>query len=100
MNPKYAEMMGYTEEELRGNFKEYVAAIAEERQQEEEEIWEEVRTWYNGYRFTERETRVYNPFSTLNFMDERRSSRVLVRHGNTLLSDSSTQSLSKDRSFP
>ena len=73
MNPKYAEMMGYTEEELRGNFKEYVTAIAEERKQEEEEIWEEVRAWYNGYRFTERETRVYNPFSTLNFMDERRA---------------------------
>ena len=73
MNPKYAEMMGYTEGELREHFKEYVAAIAEERQQDEEEIWEEVRTWYNGYRFTERETHVYNPFSTLNFMDERRA---------------------------
>ena len=71
MNPKYAEMMGYTEEELREHFKEYVAAIAEERKQEEEEIWEEVRSWYNGYRFSKKETRVYNPFSTLNFMDER-----------------------------
>ena len=33
MNPKYAEMMGYTEDELREYFKEYVAAIAEEREQ-------------------------------------------------------------------
>ncbi|MEL6539619.1 MAG: PD-(D/E)XK nuclease domain-containing protein, partial [Bacteroidota bacterium] len=28
------------------------------------------KEWYNGYRFTEDEIYVYNPFSTLNYMDE------------------------------
>jgi hypothetical protein len=76
MNPMYAGMMGYTEEELRHNFTEYVQVIAKEESQQgklitEEGIFEKIRIWYNGYRFSKAETCVYNPFSTLNFMNEK-----------------------------
>ncbi|MBF5059169.1 ATP-binding protein [Candidatus Neptunochlamydia vexilliferae] len=76
MEPKYAGIMGYTEQELRQAFKEYIEKIAYERSQEgreisEERIIDEVRSWYNGYRFSRGETCVYNPFSTLNFMSKR-----------------------------
>lgn len=37
----------------------------------ERNILDEVRTWYNGYRFSKENTCVYNPFSKLNFMDEK-----------------------------
>jgi len=71
MDPRYAGTMGYTEEELKDSFKEHVEAIAQKRGQQKEEIFEEIRTWYNGYRFSKGEICVYNPFSTLNFIDEK-----------------------------
>ncbi|MCB1115244.1 MAG: AAA family ATPase [Chlamydiia bacterium] len=76
MDPRYAGMMGYTEEELRRNFKAYIHSIAKSRSDQgasttEDDIVDEVRTWYNGYRFSKGETCVYNPFSTLNYMDEK-----------------------------
>ena len=76
MDSRYAGMMGYTEEELRKSFGKHIHAIAKERsgsgkQVTEEDIISEVRTWYNGYRFSKGEVCVYNPFSTLNFMDEK-----------------------------
>jgi hypothetical protein len=76
MDPRYAGMMGYTEEELKHSFGEYVSLISKERSHQgtpttEDDILKEVRTWYNGYRFSRDNICVYNPFSTLNFMDER-----------------------------
>ncbi|MCB9093250.1 MAG: AAA family ATPase [Halobacteriovoraceae bacterium] len=76
MNPKYAGMMGYTEEELKHGFKDYIHSIAKKRSSQgilvsECDVLDEVRTWYNGYRFSKGKTCVYNPFSTLNFMGEK-----------------------------
>jgi hypothetical protein len=73
MDPEYAGMMGYTEEELRYSFGEYINTIAKERSDQgvpttEDDILDEVRTWYNGYRFSRGKTCVYNPFSTLKFI--------------------------------
>ena len=68
MDPRYAGMMGYTEEDLKASFNEHVEAIARKRGQKKEEIFEEIRTWYNGYRFSEKELSVYNPYSTLRFL--------------------------------
>lgn len=72
MDPKYAGMMGYTEEELKLSFKKHVETIVHKRSQKEgcsqEDIFNEIRTWYNGYRFSERELSVYNPYSTLRFL--------------------------------
>ncbi len=78
MDPKYAAMMGYTEEELKKNFQKYIHDIAEQRSQPENLVTEkaiidEIRNWYNGYRFSEDEICVYNPFSTLKFMQSKKS---------------------------
>ncbi|MEL6607246.1 MAG: AAA family ATPase, partial [Bacteroidota bacterium] len=70
MNPKYAAIMGYTEEELKTYFAEHIQLVAQHRGCTKEEILTEVKEWYNGYRFSKAETYVYNPFSTLNYMDE------------------------------
>ena len=76
MDPRYSGMMGYTEEELKHSFTEYISFISKERSNQgipttEDDILEEVRIWYNGYRFSRGDVCVYNPFSTLNFMDEK-----------------------------
>ncbi|MCB1107988.1 MAG: AAA family ATPase, partial [Chlamydiia bacterium] len=76
MDPRYAAMMGYTEEELRKTFSEHIQSIVENRGKQQgsvvtkDVILDEIRTWYNGYRFSRAETCVYNPFSTLNYLDE------------------------------
>lgn len=72
MDPKYAGMLGYTEEEVKKHFSLHIQAIKKERQNlSEEEILDEVRNWYNGYRFSKSAVCVYNPFSTLNYMDKK-----------------------------
>ena len=70
MNPKYAGMMGYTEEEIKRDFKEYIEEIAREKGLKKSDILSQLREWYNGYRFTEENTSVYNPYSTLRFLSE------------------------------
>lgn len=78
MDPIYAGMMGYTEEELKENFQDYVQDTAKKRSKQgnlvhEEDIIEEIRTWYNGYRFSEEELSVYNPYSTLRYLSSKKA---------------------------
>ena len=73
MHPRYAALTGYTEQELTNCFGEYIGAIAQERDLLPEAVLTTIRHWYNGYRFSDEETYVYNPFSTLHFLDERKA---------------------------
>lgn len=68
MDSSYAGMMGYEEEELKTTFQNKIQSLAKEKKVKEEAIIEEIRAWYNGYRFTEKELTVYNPYSTLRYL--------------------------------
>ena len=81
MDPRYAGMMGYTEKELKVSFNEHVETIAQKRSDTKEEVFEEIRTWYNGYRFSEKELSVYNPYSTLLFLDAMKAKSYWYRTG-------------------
>ncbi len=75
MDPRYAAMMGYTQEELKRTFSKHIQSIVANKNKlgdsiTEKAVLEEIRTWYNGYRFSRAETWVYNPFSTINYLDE------------------------------
>jgi len=60
----YATMFGYTEDELTANFDEHLRAHAEKIGKPYGEYREEMKKWYNGFRFApEVETTVYNPIS-------------------------------------
>ena len=77
MSVQYAAMMGYTQEELTEYFGEHIQAVAEKRNQKgqptsEEDILAEIKDWYNGYRFSEEEIYIYNPFSTLKYLAEKK----------------------------
>ncbi|MCP4346212.1 MAG: ATP-binding protein [Desulfobacterales bacterium] len=65
MNPHYADMLGYTQEELETCFKKYIELFAEATGFSREEIKSELMRRYNGYRFSKKNARVYNPFSVL-----------------------------------
>ncbi|PTN37060.1 ATP-binding protein [Desulfonatronum sp. SC1] len=70
MSRHYAEMLGYTQEELEASFVEYVAHFARETDQTSQEVLDKLRLMYNGYRFSEKDVRVYNPFSVLSSLQE------------------------------
>ena len=67
MDARYATMLGYTQEELEANFGDRIAALAEDRSIDE--FKEEIKAWYNGYRFEESAKTVYNPVSLAKFFE-------------------------------
>jgi len=66
MDMSYADMLGYTQEELETYFSEEMRKMAGVYQSTPEEMRATFALYYNGYRFSEHDVRVYNPFSVLN----------------------------------
>ena len=62
LNPQYASICGYTEEELGNVFGEHLQGVDRER----------LRQWYNGYNFLG-EKLVYNPHDILHFINRSQS---------------------------
>ena len=63
---EYSSLCGITEEELLSNFAEEVQALASEYNKTNDEMISILRQRYDGYRFSEKEERIYNPFSLFN----------------------------------
>ena len=62
---EYASICGITEKELKDTFCESITAMAEESECTFDEMVGKLRNMYDGYRFTQVKTLVYNPFSLL-----------------------------------
>lgn len=71
MNGDYAALCGYTQEELDQNFTDYFARLASVETKDTASLREKIKTWYNGYRFSAQDIRVYNPWSILHLFHER-----------------------------
>ncbi len=72
MNRQAATLLGYTQEEVEANFSDYIERLADARSMSVEETLEELRVWYNGYKFEEDAPTVYNPVSLMKcFMNEK-----------------------------
>lgn len=67
MREDYATILGYTQEELEGNFKDYLAEAHTKFNITYEELLSDMRLWYNGFSW-DGKSKVYNPFGTLNFL--------------------------------
>lgn len=65
MDARYATMLGYTQEELDTSFADRLATLASDRPKDE--FLQEIKKWYNGYRFEENAQTVYNPVSLAKF---------------------------------
>ncbi len=61
----YADMLGYTHEETRSYFMPYIHEMSLKRGLSESELSSALAFYYNGYRFTKKDIRVYNPFSLM-----------------------------------
>jgi len=64
-DPRYASLCGITQEELEDNFASSITAISSKLGRERQEYLDALRDFYNGYRFSMADTRVYNPYGLL-----------------------------------
>ena len=81
MNKAAATLLGYTEEEIMHFFSPYVEIMAQERNQTFKNILQEMKYWYNGYRFSAKEIKVYNPYSVLNYLFEKEQHNYWLETG-------------------
>jgi hypothetical protein len=70
LDPRYADLCGMTQEEVEQNFEPEIEAVLENTGKSRETYLEELRRYYNGYRFSEKPLTVYNPFGLLNHFDK------------------------------
>ena len=66
LDPAFATLTGYTQEEVQHYFKEHLAALPGKMKRSPEALLEEIKYWYNGYSW-DAVTSVYNPFSLMSF---------------------------------
>lgn len=69
MDPRTATLLGYTQDELEANFPDYIVRLAGAIGKTDAETLNELRIWYNGYRFEEKAQTVYNPVSVMKCFD-------------------------------
>ncbi len=67
---RYAALLGYTQQELEAFFAPYLARFAAESARPLDEIMTLLAHYYNGYRFSTKDARVYNPYSVLSALSE------------------------------
>ena len=70
MDQKYSALLGYTQDELEYYFQDYIKDLCTERSLSQKQAIMKIKRWYNGYRFSEDKTKVYNPFSTMLMFSE------------------------------
>jgi hypothetical protein len=66
LDPIYADICGITQKELETCFEPEITTVLENTGKNREGYFEELRRFYNGYRFSEKPLTVYNPFGLLN----------------------------------
>ena len=70
LSPKYAEICGYSEDEIIKYFPDYLDDTANYMNISTGELIEKMRYYYNGFSFDSgAKARLYNPYSTLRFLD-------------------------------
>jgi len=69
LDPRYADICGITQEELENDFEPEIESTSKKAGKNRKEYLEELRRFYNGYRFSKEPLRVYNPFGLLNHFE-------------------------------
>ena len=65
MDAKFAAICGITEEELVTTLKEDIGLLAEAYETDWEDMHQKLKLRYDGYRFSESDVEIYNPFSLM-----------------------------------
>ena len=68
MHPRYADLVGYTKEEIEQSFKRYIPLAAKKMGITTDELWEQLELNYDGFCFdNQASVKLYNPFSINKF---------------------------------
>ena len=71
MSRDSATLLGYTQQEVEENFPDYIQRLATTCGMSVEKTREDLRFWYNGYRFHQDAPQVYNPVSLMKCLTNR-----------------------------
>jgi Predicted AAA-ATPase/PD-(D/E)XK nuclease superfamily len=82
LNKNYATLAGYTQTEIETYFEDYIGQTRQDLNLSRVELLEQMKIWYNGYSWDGGESRVYNPFGTLNFFHNREFRNYWFSTGN------------------
>ena len=69
MDVRYSSLCGITQREIEICFEKHIGRLAESEGIEKSELIEKITYWYDGFCFSKRCEKVYNPFSTLLLFD-------------------------------
>lgn len=72
MSPRFHNICGITEEELHTVFDQEIQSLADNNNQTKEQAYQQLKNTYDGYHFTHGATGLYNPFSVLWTLNEKR----------------------------
>ncbi len=72
MSPRFHNICGITEEELHTVFDQEIQSLADTNNQTKEQAYQQLKNTYDGYHFTHGATGLYNPFSVLWTLNEKR----------------------------
>jgi hypothetical protein len=70
LNPRFYDLCGITQEELERDFAGEIAEVCGQKGVDRQSYLEEVKRFYNGYRFSRKPGTVYNPLGLLNHFNE------------------------------
>ena len=80
-DPIAASLLGYTQQEVEDYLTPYITEMAATKGKSKQEILDEMKEWYNGYRFSEAQVRVYNPFSVLYYLTKKKRANYWFASG-------------------
>ena len=69
LNAKFSTLVGYTQAEIELYFDDYLQEVQTTLNLSREKLLNEMKIWYNGFSW-DGINKVYNPFGTLNFLDQ------------------------------
>jgi hypothetical protein len=72
LDPRAASLLGYTDEEVDQYFAPFIEEVTMKIHLPNKAVRKDMRTWYNGYRFSELNLHVYNPFSVLYCLEKQK----------------------------
>ncbi|MDD7458822.1 MAG: AAA family ATPase [Treponema sp.] len=72
MDENYVKLCGMTYEEIVANFDEEVGKMSDKHGITKEECYAQLKQMYDGYHFCENTEGIYNPFSVVNALDEKK----------------------------
>jgi hypothetical protein len=70
LNPRFANLLGYTREEIEVSFPKNIQEVAQTQGVHLEQLWNQIRFWYNGYSWDGKNS-LYCPFSFLLFLENK-----------------------------